>query len=67
MHAPKPRVISITQSTELGTVYRLDEMERIAEVARERSLALHMDGARFANAVASLDCAPKAITWDGRG
>ncbi len=63
VHSPKPRVISLTQSTELGTVYRPEEMERIAEFARERSLLVHMDGARFANAVAALDCAPKAITW----
>jgi threonine aldolase len=64
VHSSKPRVISITQSTELGTVYRRDEIERIAEFARARSLFLHMDGARFANAVASLECAPKAITWE---
>lgn len=63
VHSPKPRVISLTQSTELGTVYRPEEIERIAEFARERSLLVHMDGARFANAVAALDCAPKAITW----
>lgn len=64
VHSPKPRVISLTQSTELGTVYRREEIERIAEFARQRSLLLHMDGARFANAVAALDCAPKAITWE---
>jgi threonine aldolase len=64
VHSPKPRVISVTQSTELGTVYQRDEIERIAEFARERSLFVHMDGARFANAVAALDCAPKAITWE---
>jgi threonine aldolase len=64
VHSPKPRVISITQSTELGTVYRRDEIERIAEFARTQSLFLHMDGARFANAVAALACAPKAITWE---
>ena len=64
VHSPKPRVISITQATELGTVYRADEIEKIAEFARERSLFVHMDGARFANAVAALDCAPKAITWE---
>jgi threonine aldolase len=64
VHSPKPRAISLTQSTELGTVYRPDEIERIAEFARQRSLLVHMDGARFANAVAALDCAPKAITWE---
>ena len=64
VHSPKPRVISLTQSTELGTVYRIDEVQEIADFARERSLLLHMDGARFANAVAALACAPKAITWE---
>lgn len=63
LHSPKPRVISVTQSTELGTVYTREELERISEFARARSLYLHMDGARFANAVASLGCAPKEITW----
>lgn len=63
LHAPKPRVISITQSTELGTVYRRDEIEKIAEFAQTNSLLFHMDGARFANAVASLGCASKEITW----
>ena len=63
LHSPKPRAISVTQSTELGTVYSHDELAAIAEFARARSLYLHMDGARFANAVASLNCAPKEITW----
>ena len=63
LHSPKPHVISVTQSTELGTVYTRDELAAIAEFARARSLHLHMDGARFANAVAALDCAPKEITW----
>jgi threonine aldolase len=64
VHSPKPRAISLTQSTELGTIYRPEEIERIADFARQRSLLVHMDGARFANAVAALDCAPKAITWE---
>lgn len=64
LHSPKPRVISLTQSTELGTVYSRDELGAIADFARARSLLLHMDGARFANAVASLGCAPKSITWE---
>lgn len=63
LHSPKPRALSITQATELGTVYRQNEIEAIAEIARQRSLFLHMDGARFANAMAALDCAPKSITW----
>ena len=63
-HSSKPRVISLTQSTELGTVYQRREIERIAEFARQRSLLVHMDGARFANAIAALNCAPKSITWE---
>jgi threonine aldolase len=63
LHSPKPRVISVTQSTELGTVYTRDELDRIRSFAGERSLHLHMDGARFANAVAFLRCPPKEITW----
>jgi threonine aldolase len=64
VHSTKPRVISLTQATELGTVYQPAEIERIAEFARERSLFIHMDGARLANAVAALGCAPKTITWE---
>ncbi len=64
LHSPKPRVLSVTQSTELGTVYTPDELDAIAAFAKERGLLLHMDGARFANAVASLGCRPRAITWE---
>ncbi|MFL6537267.1 MAG: threonine aldolase family protein [Chthoniobacterales bacterium] len=64
VHSSKPRVVSVTQATEFGTVYKRDELERIAQFARERSLFVHMDGARFANAIASLGCAPKSITWE---
>ena len=64
LHSHKPRVISITQSTELGTAYTRDEIAAIGEFARGRCMFLHMDGARFANAVAALNCAPKAITWE---
>jgi threonine aldolase len=63
LHSPKPHVLSVTQSTELGTVYSREELGAVAEFARTRSLYLHMDGARFANAVATLGCAPKEITW----
>ena len=62
-HAHKPRAISITQATELGTIYSRDEVAAIADFARRHELFLHMDGARFANAVATLNCAPKEITW----
>jgi threonine aldolase len=63
LHSQKPRAISVTQSTELGTVYTADEIRALSNFAHQRSLLLHMDGARFANAVAALACAPKAITW----
>lgn len=64
VHSPKPRALSLTQATELGTVYRREQIVRICEFARARSLLVHMDGARFANAVAALGCAPKEITWE---
>jgi threonine aldolase len=64
LHSPKPRAISITQATELGTVYTPDEVRALNEFARKRSLFIHMDGARFANAVSSLGCVPKALTWE---
>lgn len=63
VHSPKPRVISITQATELGTIYSCDEVSAISEFARTNDLLMHMDGARFANALTSLNCAPKAVTW----
>jgi threonine aldolase len=64
LHSHKPGAISISQATEFGTVYKSDEIAAIAGLARTHQLSLHMDGARFANAIASLDCAPKAITWE---
>ena len=63
VHFPKPRAVSLTQATELGTVYTPDEVKAIWAKAKSFDLAIHMDGARFANAVASLGCAPKEITW----
>jgi threonine aldolase len=63
VHNVKPSLVSITQATESGTVYRVDEVAAIAEVAHARSLPLHMDGARFANAVAWLGCTPAEVTW----
>jgi threonine aldolase len=63
LHSHKPRVVSITQATELGTVYRTEEIRGLAQFAKARAMLLHMDGARFANAVAALRCAPKEITW----
>jgi threonine aldolase len=63
LHVHKPRAVSMTQSTELGTVYTRDEIAAVTEFALRREMYVHMDGARFANAVASLNCAPKQITW----
>ncbi|MDQ5942377.1 MAG: threonine aldolase, partial [Pseudomonadota bacterium] len=63
IHFPKPRVVTLTQATEVGTVYRPEEVAAIAELARASGLRVHMDGARFANAVASLGVAPADITW----
>jgi threonine aldolase len=63
VHHVKPRALSLTQATELGTVYTLDEIAALVEVGRRHGLAVHMDGARFANAVASLGCAPADLSW----
>lgn len=62
-HNPQPSAVSITQATEAGTVYLPDEVADIAHRCREHGLRLHMDGARFANAVAGLNCAPADLTW----
>ncbi|BCR05838.1 L-threonine aldolase [Desulfuromonas versatilis] len=63
IHYPKPKALSITQATELGTVYTPAQLGEVGELCRRLSLRLHMDGARFANALASLQVAPKEITW----
>ena len=63
-HHVQPRVVSITQSTELGTVYRPDEIAEIAAAAHERDMYLHLDGARIANAAAALDLPLAAFTTD---
>ena len=62
-HDPKPCAISITQASELGTVYSLEEIAAISKLARERGLRLHMDGARFTNALLSLGCTPAEMSW----
>ena len=63
IHYPRPKVVSITQATEMGTVYSVEEVRAIAWAAQKHQLKVHMDGARFANAVAHLGCAPADITW----
>ena len=63
IHYPKPRVVTITQSTETGRVYTLAELQAISDECKAHGLSLHMDGARFANACASLGCSPAEMTW----
>jgi threonine aldolase len=63
VHHSQPAAVSNTQSTEFGTIYRAEEIVTIAGVARAHGMKLHMDGARFANALATLGCAPADITW----
>lgn len=63
IHYPKPRAVSLTQSTELGTVYSVDEIKSVWAMCKKHGLKLHMDGARFSNAVVSLGVTPKEITW----
>ena len=64
IHFPKPRVVSVTQATELSTVYTIAELAAIRDVCSRHGLRLHMDGARFANAVAALGVRPRSITWE---
>jgi threonine aldolase len=63
VHSHKPGAISLSQATEAGTLYSAEEVRALGETARELGLRVHMDGARFANAVAALRLPPKALTW----
>lgn len=63
VHSYIPSSISLTQSTESGTVYTADEISALTAIARQQNMQVHMDGARFANAVASLGCHPADVTW----
>jgi threonine aldolase len=63
IHFPKPKALTISQSTELGTLYSVEELQCVGETARRLGLRMHMDGARFANAVAALGAAPADLTW----
>ncbi|VWX55834.1 Low specificity L-threonine aldolase [Sphingorhabdus sp. 109] len=63
VHQVQPAAVSITNASEYGLVYRPDEVAGLAEVCKARGLSLHMDGARFANAVATLGCSPAELTW----
>lgn len=61
--APKIGCISLTQATEAGTVYTLDELTCVKTIANQHKLSIHMDGARFANSLVSLGCSPAELTW----
>jgi threonine aldolase len=63
VHSSQPAAVSITEATECGTSYRPEEIAGIAAVARRHGMTLHMDGARFANAVSFLGCTPAEATW----
>lgn len=63
VHRVQPHAVSITNATEYGLVYRPDEVAAIGALCRARGWRLHMDGARFANAVASTGCTPAEVTW----
>lgn len=62
VHAGQPMAVSITQSTEIGTLYSLDDIAAISSICRKNGLPLHMDGARFANAMVSLDVSAARMT-----
>jgi threonine aldolase len=63
VHTTQPTVLALSQATELGTAYRPEELTAICKLAHDRGLKVQMDGARFANAVAFLDCHPGDVTW----
>ncbi|WP_409421916.1 low specificity L-threonine aldolase [Pseudaeromonas sp. ZJS20] len=63
VHMTQPAAVSLTQATELGTLYQLEEIRAIGALCREAGLRLHMDGARFANALEALGCTPAQMTW----
>mgnify|MGYP003678298544 CR=1 FL=1 len=63
LHFPKPRALSLTQATEFGTVYSVEEIRTLTDCASSHGLGVHLDGARFANAVVSLGVSPAELTW----
>lgn len=63
VHTGQPMAISITQATEIGTIYQPDEITAISEIAKTKNLPLHMDGARFANALVALNLSPAELSW----
>lgn len=63
IHHGRAAAVTMTQATEVGTIYSLDEIDTISKIAKKNGLPLHMDGARFANALVSLGCSPAEMTW----
>ncbi len=63
VHMVQPMATSVTQVTEMGDIYSVDEVGEISDICKSNNLKLHMDGARFANALVTLDCSPAEITW----
>ena len=63
VHCSQPAAFSLTQATEMGAIYSVDEVAKLADVAKQQGLAVHMDGARFANAVSTLGVHPGDLTW----
>jgi threonine aldolase len=63
VHHGQVAAVSITQASECGTVYTLEEIAAISAIAKQRGMGLHMDGARFANALVSLNASPADMTW----
>jgi threonine aldolase len=63
LHRGQPAAVNLTQATDLGAVYRVDDIAGVAEIARARGLKVHMDGARFANALSRLNCSPADMSW----
>jgi threonine aldolase len=63
VHGPQRGPLSITQVTEKGTIYTLDEIQALTATAREFGMQTHLDGARFANALTALDCSPAEMSW----
>ena len=62
-HHSQPAVLSLTQPTDMGTVYTVDEVTALATIAHDQGLRVHIDGARIANAIARLGCSPAELTW----
>ena len=63
MHHGQPNAVSLSQATEIGTIYSIAEIEALSQTAQDNHLAMHMDGARFANALVGLGATPAEMSW----